>query len=734
MPRKPLVAIEDLPVAKKLLLVIAAPIILEFIFGLTLNSMIGQAQHELEAELHSKAVILECESVKKGIVNAAFAGLIQTVNRSGFQLSFDRSKQDSLRALANLKELTGTHVDEYASIAPFAADVEAFFREGEVIGRRFVDGGEHLSAFEGLRLRSIIEESTKKTIAAYQKVLQLMERKHALNSKKDFFRKACKNLIFAGIAGNIAAGALLAVFASKALGTRLEQVEHAIAVASSGAQMPAPLEGKDEVAELNRVLYKMVDDLNQLRNREQAIVQYAAEAIFLVSADGTILRANPALLEMCSPATASINSCIFDLLPQSCGGELRFAIQSSTLDGSKKTLETAGFGVDGACNRLLWSVTREPNANNFHCVVHDITDRKRAERYLQESEERLRTLMINLPTGLFLCDETGRIEFANLCATRMFDLPDDQASHIQTSFIEDLIPGVGSEQASNKAVVLDMHSLSGQLVKVELLQSQIFVRSTMKRLILVQDVSDREALEAAKNEFTAVVSEEMKMPLIDVTEVLSLLKGGRFGDLSNEALSTIAKCERESARLLRLIDSLAWSGAENELTLEPEFVKLSVLLEQSIDAVEKLALRRSVSIEPDIPVDVELFADKDKMVQVMVNLLSNAIKYSHRNDVVRLKAIVSSSEISLYVIDSGTGIAVEHQTTIFEKFQQIQDPQGISKQGTGLGLPMAKLIVDAHGGSIAVESRPGKGSTFCVSLPLRKEPCKPVDHSAGDVS
>jgi signal transduction histidine kinase len=121
-------------------------------------------------------------------------------------------------------------------------------------------------------------------------------------------------------------------------------------------------------------------------------------------------------------------------------------------------------------------------------------------------------------------------------------------------------------------------------------------------------------------------------------------------------------------------------------------------------------------VEPDLP---PLNGDRDRLIQVVINLISNAVKFTPRGSVT-CRAHRKHNDIIVSVIDSGIGIAPEDQPKVFEKFKQVGDTLTEKPQGTGLGLPICKEIVEHHGGRIWVESELGKGSVFLFSLPLRE--------------
>jgi signal transduction histidine kinase len=146
-----------------------------------------------------------------------------------------------------------------------------------------------------------------------------------------------------------------------------------------------------------------------------------------------------------------------------------------------------------------------------------------------------------------------------------------------------------------------------------------------------------------------------------------------------------------------------------------DIVQAVVTATESLAAEKKLALR--VALAPDLPVGR---GDERRITQVLLNLIGNAIKFTEAGEV-RVQATTSDDTFQVSVSDTGPGIAEADQQRIFEEFQQIDSSATRKKGGTGLGLAIAKRIIEMHGGRIRVESSPGRGSTFCFTLPVRVE-------------
>lgn len=225
--------------------------------------------------------------------------------------------------------------------------------------------------------------------------------------------------------------------------------------------------------------------------------------------------------------------------------------------------------------------------------------------------------------------------------------------------------------------------------------------------------------EKQKQEVISMVSHDLRSPLMSLDFSLTLIGSGKYGELNEKGLKELSSAEISAKRLIRLINDLLdiekiESGKLNVLKMPLSF---HTLAEHSVDAVRALAVSKEIELVIEGSDDIEFPGDSDRLEQVIINLLGNAIKFSPNNSKVFIRGEEKNSFVEIRVIDSGPGIPAEHKKRIFERFQQISRGDGKEKEGTGLGLAISRAIVEAHGGTIGVESENGKGSSFWIRLP-----------------
>jgi signal transduction histidine kinase/HAMP domain-containing protein len=242
---------------------------------------------------------------------------------------------------------------------------------------------------------------------------------------------------------------------------------------------------------------------------------------------------------------------------------------------------------------------------------------------------------------------------------------------------------------------------------------------------LFQEIADKsrqlEAASRQKSEFLANMSHELRTPLNAVIGFSEVLLQRMFGELNAKQDEYLKDICASGQHLLSLInDILDLSKIEaGRMELAPAPFHLPTALDNAVTLVKERAARHGITLQLDI--DQQLGAvvgDERKVKQVVLNLLSNAVKFTPVGGQISLKATSKDGAVEISVTDTGIGIAPEDQTAIFEEFRQVGHDETRKQEGTGLGLTLAKKFVELHGGRIWVESEPGRGSTFTLTLPV----------------
>jgi signal transduction histidine kinase len=227
-----------------------------------------------------------------------------------------------------------------------------------------------------------------------------------------------------------------------------------------------------------------------------------------------------------------------------------------------------------------------------------------------------------------------------------------------------------------------------------------------------------------KSEFLAAMSHELRTPLNAVIGFSEVLLERMFGDVNpkqEEYLHDIVASGRHLLSLINDILDLAKVEA-GRMELELTAFDLPAALDNALTLVKERAARHGITVAASVNAQVDrVVADERKFKQIVLNLLSNAIKFTPEGGRIDVSASPANGLVEVSVSDTGIGIAPEDQEAIFEEFRQVGNDYVRKREGTGLGLPLAKKFVELHGGRIWVKSRLGGGSTFTFTLPIRPE-------------
>ncbi len=220
-----------------------------------------------------------------------------------------------------------------------------------------------------------------------------------------------------------------------------------------------------------------------------------------------------------------------------------------------------------------------------------------------------------------------------------------------------------------------------------------------------------------KAELVSMVTHDLRTPLTSIQSTLTLLSEGVLGEIPPKAAKKVNIASDSTRRLIGLINDLLdiekLEAGKMQIVIKD--CSASPIVDASVNAVAAFADEAGVGIEKD-PAEYMVQADADRVVQVIINLLSNAVKFSPRDSLVKLELEKIGDWLEFRVVDQGRGIPEEHLSKVFERFSQVDPNNPTERKGTGLGLPICKAIIEGHGGSIGVKSKPGEGSNFWFRL------------------
>jgi PAS domain S-box-containing protein len=238
-------------------------------------------------------------------------------------------------------------------------------------------------------------------------------------------------------------------------------------------------------------------------------------------------------------------------------------------------------------------------------------------------------------------------------------------------------------------------------------------------VLVFRDITERRAVERMKDEFLSIVSHELRTPLTSIRGCLGLLGSGVAGALPEHARRMVDIAVDNSERLGRLINDIldVERMTTGRIALEPTEREAAALIAEAVGVVASTAERAGVVVRVG-SAEGRVWADADRIVQALTNLLANAVKFSARDDVVVVESAADGRHVCFTVTDSGRGIPADKLDVIFDRFEQVDASDSRDRGGAGLGLAIAKGIVEQHRGRIWADSVEGVGSRFSFEIPV----------------
>lgn len=349
------------------------------------------------------------------------------------------------------------------------------------------------------------------------------------------------------------------------------------------------------------------------------------------------------------------------------------------------------------------------------------------ERVARLSQERdvLRHILHSMTTGVVYIAHGGRIRMVNEAAERMFRRPMEQwidRDHWTLFRQYNLCAAIDNALLFGTTWHNELSLRDDLMVDIRLIalpvdaQLTVGVTSVFDVLLICNDVSEWRRLERMRSEFVANVSHELKTPIAAIRGFAeTLLDGDVDAESQHSFLQTIYD---ESYRMGNLVsDLLELSKLEGEAhAIQPSSVDLAAVVDRAIQRLRGEAEKRNIHLEAVQGRDVTVWADEDKLLQVVLNLMTNAIHYTSEGGHISVRCDVLVDRVKVHVEDSGIGVSAEHQSRVFERFYRVDRDRSRASGGTGLGLAIVKHIIGAHGGQVGVTSAPGHGSDFWFTL------------------
>lgn len=725
----------NLSLIQKGLLVVTAPLVIEFGLIAILWQQVSSTQDQVSKQINSIARIRYAESLLHTAseiefsVNDAFILDPEQTTAATDQIFLSRltSQTASITQVAQNLNALAVSPQSAAEIREAIDIARQISQEISIVQSGMASEDASLRT-RALRLgRSQFRKLTRKL---YENLSILVESENKsteqIVQKSVAAEKSLKSTLWAGMLVNLCVSVAVVVWFTTNIGSRIR-----ILVANSirlrdGLPLLPTLAGDDEVSGFDTAFRVMAASLAEARRRELAIINNTIDVIATLDRQGNIVNVSPSVLRNWGfSADYVLGQNLSNLVEISQKSKILETINELKSASNINRFEIKMMRSDGSPIDILWSCCALDDL--LFCVAHDITERKKYEQVLATNERRVAQMLNSMPIGAMVVNDEGVIETANPSCQTIFALDKEELlgcplGNLLTEQNTAAQLDWSELFALSNAKIAELFALRAdhKRISVAVLTAEVPTLDHAQFIVNLADVSDVKEKEQRRKEFVLNTSHELRATLTSVHITLQLLATSGLIELSPDAAKVALNAERNSTKLLKLINDMLDSEKleAGMLDLVADEHELNRVVIAALDRLETLTSEKEITIDSEGMGNFIVHVDADRIEQVFYNLIGNAIKFSPVGTSIRLKTALDEDANYLRVLieDQGRGIPSNLHHLIFLRFQQVyaEDRQ----HGSGFGLSICKGIIDAHGGQIGVESEVGRGSRFWFTIPL----------------
>jgi two-component system, OmpR family, phosphate regulon sensor histidine kinase PhoR len=360
-------------------------------------------------------------------------------------------------------------------------------------------------------------------------------------------------------------------------------------------------------------------------------------------------------------------------------------------------------------------------------------EREKSLRDIATEKSKLRTIINSMGDGVLVCDGDGSLVLTNPAASRMLKMPEESLlgkfvsqSPLPADLAQALEENLNEKEAAYASISRDLSV--GDTGEVFLRAHTASVRDDLGRrmgsVTVLQDISRLKELDRMKSEFIALVAHELRAPIAAVEQQLTVILNKMAGEVTEKQEQLLSRAKERTLGLLNLIKDLLDLSRieEGKMVQYKEPLFLGEVVEKVVEFMKTEAESRKINLrwETLLPLS-KIDADRNSMEEIFTNLISNSIKFTPEGGKIILTLCDEGGFVKAVVSDTGIGIKKEYISKVFDRFFRARTPETRGITGTGLGLAIVKSIVEAHLGSISVESEVGKGTTVTLLFPKAPE-------------
>jgi PAS domain S-box-containing protein len=523
--------------------------------------------------------------------------------------------------------------------------------------------------------------------------------------------------------------------------------ERRLSLVEANQKLVAAHAERGRLLEHERLVREQVESANaQLRESEERFrltIENAPIGMALVALDGRFVRVNQALCEITGYSAEELTQLTFQDIthPDDLETDIGLAARLARGEIPRYQFEKRYLRKDGSAVVVMLSasVLRAANGEPRYYIsqIEDITKRREAEDALRLSEAKFSGIVSIASDAIVAVDERQRIIIFNDGAEGIFGytkremlgasldrLIPERFREVHRAHIEQFARGsVTARPMGARRAIFGLRK-DGSEFPAEASISKVVVGGTTVLSVVLRDVTDRKETEAAlmravvaRDQVLGIVAHDLRNPLHTIIMQASLLER-RGPDPERRDQTPRLVISRSASRMNRLIQDLLDVALveAGELKVERERLSATDLARHAVESQRPLATDAGLELVLEAADDAPtVFGDRNRLLQVFDNLIGNAIKFTPKGGRIAVGVKSGEHEVLFSVADTGRGVAPEHMPHIFDRFWQVATRE--KRLGAGLGLPITRGLVEAHGGRIWVESALGRGSTFFFTIP-----------------
>jgi signal transduction histidine kinase len=401
---------------------------------------------------------------------------------------------------------------------------------------------------------------------------------------------------------------------------------------------------------------------------------------------------------------------------------------------AEKLTEAARRIGRGHLNQKI-DITTTDEIGELGIEFNKMTERLRTYEEMNVSQlivekKKSEAIVASIPDPVIMTDEGNKLLLMNQAAQRLLRI---KGTDWEGKSLDQIVSGehwlkllsrggVTSEELAQRDTLLPIQQPDMQVLYFRPRQTTIVDESNkiLGVVTLLQDVTRFKNLDRMKSEFIATVSHELRTPLTSINMAVDILSQEVLGKVNSPQRDMLATAKDDCERLTKLVKELLdLSRLESgKYELKRERINLRALVEESLKPLRLQFREKGIHLNTEIPLETpEVPGDQQQLSWVITNLVSNALRYTPADGTVTIHSDLVDDSVRVSVRDSGRGIPRDAVEVIFDKFVQVKQATDATPGSVGLGLAIAKEVVEAHGGKIWVESSVGEGSTFFFTIP-----------------